>query len=59
MRRPLILHCLVFCSVAFWLLRKLDAATFETAICPGVSETSEGVKIIRGGLKKSGPVTPK
>jgi RNA polymerase sigma factor (sigma-70 family) len=45
--------------VADWLLRKLDAATFETAICPGVSETSEGVKIIRGGLKKSGPVTPK
>jgi RNA polymerase sigma factor (sigma-70 family) len=45
--------------VADWLLRKLDAATFETAISPGVSETSEGVKIIRGGLKKSGPVTPK
>jgi hypothetical protein len=41
------------------LLRKLDAATFETAISPGVSETSEGVKIVRGGLKKSGPVTPK
>ncbi len=45
--------------VADWLLRKLDAATFETAISPSVSETSEGVKIIRGGLKKSGPVTPK
>jgi len=45
--------------VADWLLRKLDAATFETAISPGVSETSEGVKIVRGGLKKSGPVTPK
>ena len=45
--------------VADWLLRKLDAATFETAISPGVSETSEGVKIIRGGLKKSGHVTPK
>ena len=45
--------------VADWLLRKLDAATFETAISPGVSETSEGVKIIRGGLKKSGSVTPK
>jgi|GEM_PF-3118433 hypothetical protein len=45
--------------VADWLLRKLDVATFETAISPGVSETSEGVKIIRGGLKKSGSVTPK
>lgn len=45
--------------VAGWLLRKLDAATFETAISPGVSETREGVKIIRGGLKKSGPVMPK
>ena len=39
--------------VADWLLRKLDAATFETAISPGVGETSEGVKIVRGGLKKS------
>ena len=45
--------------VADWLLRKLDAATFETAISPGVGETSEGVKIVRGGLKKSGHVTPK
>ena len=45
--------------VADWLLRKLDAATFETAISPSVGETSEGVKIVRGGLKKSGHVTPK
>jgi transposase-like protein len=45
--------------VADWLLRKLDAATFETAISPGVSETSDGVKIIRGGLKKAGSATPK